>query len=447
MNRFLPAAILLAGLLGTVVVSAGPTRGFPAGPELPEATGAAPVGLAGCASSNCHGRSDRAVSPEETWKSSCTVWAANDPHARAYDVLDPEKNAIAKKMRAVFGRREKGYDPRTDGRCLACHANPAVPAGPEFDPIRREGVGCEACHGNAGVWVRTHTQVHPPDRNGLAELNDPGARAAVCAGCHVGAPGRDMNHDMIAAGHPKLNFEFASHLARLPKHWWERDRKTKAERGPAFLLDAWAAGAFAAGEAACRLSIDRQTRKDPWPELAEWNCYACHHPLEQSTWRPAAAFVKQKTAVWTVPWPLNDAAAADALRNGLGGRVAEQVGKVNLAAGDSRLEPLKVLGDGLKKDGAGLSGVGVAKVFQAIDATPDIPDWDTGYRKYLALGVLEKVRRDTAKTENAGIAAALKDVEAALGLPKHPVEEKFDPGRVRDAIKVLSSRLRAGWGK
>src|SRR5262249_12680736 len=163
-------------------------------------------------------------------------------------------------------------------------------------------------------------------RHGLAELNDLGSRAKTCAGCHVGGTG-DMNHDMIAAGHPRLNFEFASHLARMPKHWFERDRATGEVRGPEDLLQAWVGGAFGAGEARCSLSQVRQGRKHPWPELAEWNCYACHHDLLGQGWRSEAGF-KLDAKAWTLPWPLGNEAAADAMVAGLGKRVADATAEI-----------------------------------------------------------------------------------------------------------------------
>src|SRR6476660_5000791 len=105
--------------------------------------------------------------------------------------------------------------------------------------LRSEGVGCEACHGNASSWYGPHTgdtwsAANRPalyQTHGMHKLYDVGERALVCAGCHVGAPAdekrgypvpRDMNHDMIAAGHPRLNFDFADYQRRLPPHWQEK---------------------------------------------------------------------------------------------------------------------------------------------------------------------------------------------------------------------------------
>ena len=83
----------------------------------------------------------------------------------------------------------------------------------------------------------------------MTNLSSPAARARVCVDCHVGnrSRGMDMNHDLIAAGHPRLNFEFASYLASYPKHW--REAHEKAVPGPEreaasaeFEAKSWAVG-------------------------------------------------------------------------------------------------------------------------------------------------------------------------------------------------------------
>ena len=70
------------------------------------------------------------------------------------------------------------------------------------------------------------------DRFGFMDTKNLVSRIEQCAGCHIGQdargglPLRDVNHDLIAAGHPRLNFEFAAYHENQPKHW-----KSSAARG------------------------------------------------------------------------------------------------------------------------------------------------------------------------------------------------------------------------
>src|SRR5262249_14971856 len=87
----------------------------------------------------------------------------------------------------------------------------------------------------------------------------------------------EVNHDLIAAGHPRLNFEFATYMRAMPPHWHERDRETGEPAGPAFPARAWSAGQSATVKAALRLLDHRG--KGPWPEFTEQSCFDCHHEL------------------------------------------------------------------------------------------------------------------------------------------------------------------------
>ena len=104
-------------------------------------------------------------------------------------------------------------------------------------------------------------------------------RAETCVRCHVGAgPEHDVDHDLIAAGHPRLEFELTAFLANLPPHWRERkgDHDNEAQ--------AWAVGQVVTASAALRQLRQRAEKDKPWPEFAEYDCFACHHDLSQD-WR------------------------------------------------------------------------------------------------------------------------------------------------------------------
>src|SRR5688572_29008409 len=112
------------------------------------------VGVASCAGSTCHGRSEadgKIVRQDElrVWQDESSPAGA---HSRAWRVLtEPRSKAIA----ARLGIGEAASAPM----CLGCHATPA-PAGqrgPRFHTS--DGVGCEGCHGAAGGWLASHYAV------------------------------------------------------------------------------------------------------------------------------------------------------------------------------------------------------------------------------------------------------------------------------------------------
>ena len=117
---------------------------------------------------------------------------------------------------------------------------------------------------------------------GLRDTKDLTSRAAICAGCHVGehsADGltvRDVNHDLIAAGHPRLNFEFSAFLDNMPAHWDEKDENAGAagpsRRAADFPARAWAIGRLTTIKAALALLESRvaevEVRPEPWSGTA-----------------------------------------------------------------------------------------------------------------------------------------------------------------------------------
>ena len=73
--------------------------------------------------------------------------------------------------------------------------------------------------------------------------------------CHVGTPDANVDHDMIAAGHPPLRFEFSSYLANLPPHWDVAKDRQKNSPGGETLFEplAWVTGQNISSAAAAEL--------------------------------------------------------------------------------------------------------------------------------------------------------------------------------------------------
>jgi hypothetical protein len=116
--------------------------------------------------------------------------------------------------------------------------------------------------------------------------------------CHVGDSDREVNHDLIAAGHPRLNFEFGAFQAIMPKHWREEGEEAR----PDFEARAWAVGQVVSAQAALALLAHRaRPGSQPWPEFAEYDCFACHHDLAEPSWRQKPGHYANRTP-GSFPW-------------------------------------------------------------------------------------------------------------------------------------------------
>jgi hypothetical protein len=287
------------------------------------------VGAGSCASSGCHGGNK---GYDEPWRSAYSVWITDDKHARAHRVLYGD---LAKQIVAHLDAKPLAdVRPERDRRCIGCHATGAT-TDTHDTAWMTDGVSCESCHGPAKQWLATHTfwpakHERPPkfaDEQGMSDTSNPASAAARCAACHVGRPrepgetvDHDMNHDMIAAGHPRLNFEYSTYLALMPKHWSEpkndprlADDAQRAQRQTERELKAWSSGQLAVAAAALELTAGRaeaahaaadpKNAKQPlpivWPEFSEYDCYRCHHGLRGTDDRQAKALER------TLPAKLN----------------------------------------------------------------------------------------------------------------------------------------------
>ena len=182
--------------------------------------------------------------------------------------------------------------------------------------LQAQGIGCEACHGAAQKsdgWLTMHTtkawkelDAAAKEKHGMKDLSDPpcGRRTRCAPGCHAGAapdpkngvPARDLNHDLMAAGHPRLLFELSTFHANLPAHW----RRDKYKADPAHEAKLWAAGRVESARTSLELLKTRASEeagvKKPWPEFAETDCFACHAALREgrTDWRHRPGYRKDR---------------------------------------------------------------------------------------------------------------------------------------------------------
>lgn len=296
MRRFL-ACLLAAAAAALAWWGLGPRSPAAVRPREAEAPGRplpgyVPTGAGSCAAAACHGGDG----PPWVKGNEYTAWMNCDPHRRAYHVLFDERSTRI--IKNLHDSRAAPVNPL----CLACHATPPGSSRSPC-PTLADGVSCEACHGPAGRWLALHYRpqwqaLSPAEkvRLGMWPTKDMAARARVCVGCHVGAAGRDVNHDLLAAGHPRLHFEYSSYLAILPKHWnvWE-----EKARLPDLEARAWQVGQVVSGRAALDLLAHRAgTKNNPWPEFAEYNCFACHQDLRE----PGARRGPVRGRLGALPW-------------------------------------------------------------------------------------------------------------------------------------------------
>jgi hypothetical protein len=241
-------------------------------------------GPGSCASSNCHG----GVTPKglvRIAQNEYSIWAAQDKHSRAYNVLS---NPTSIRMGKLIGLEQA---PNKSDKCLACHALNvhSEQRAQTFQSID-DGVSCESCHGPAVGWLGPHTlkgQSHEQSlRLGMYDTRDLAKRTDRCLTCHLGTPEKEVDHVMIAAGHPDLTFELESFSSSMPRHW-----RPAQNASPWLSVQELAVGqAITLREGLRRL--DRRASGPNWPEFSEYECFACHHSLTtpQASWRQAQGY-------------------------------------------------------------------------------------------------------------------------------------------------------------
>ena len=247
------------------------------------------VGVASCAGSTCHGRSEptgKVVRQDEIlhWQDASSQTGA---HSRAYAVLaGPRGQAIAAKL---------GIGSATSaGECLGCHADPAYAGkGPRWHVS--DGVGCEACHGGAQSWLNSHYAVggsHAANvARGMYPLDQPRARAEKCLDCHFGSDraGQFVSHRIMAAGHPRVSFELDLFSALQQHHDEDSDYIQRKHRTNNVQM--WAIGQAAAVSRATTLFAGPKGTEGVFPEIYFFDCQTCHRqifdgPNGKANWVP-----------------------------------------------------------------------------------------------------------------------------------------------------------------
>lgn len=257
------------------------------------------IGSDSCGTSTCH---SGPIGSQPHWNSSQSVFEAFDPHARVGLTLSSKlSERIVWTLDPESKRSSDRFQEVLRARCNSCHspidAQGVVPGDGTDQHQSLSGVSCEACHGPASNWVQSHLREDWTVSDSMRQTRDFVQRIDGCVRCHVGSRSadgmvRDMNHDMIAAGHPALRFDGWSALRRLPRHAVE----DRSQDGLPSLENESELRRFLAAQAigiraAIQLTAERREESQPtspdapstasvWPELAEFDCFACHHNLK-----------------------------------------------------------------------------------------------------------------------------------------------------------------------
>jgi hypothetical protein len=245
-----------------------------------------------------------------------------------------------------------------------------------------------------------------------------------------------VNHDLIAAGHPRLNFEFAAFHAAMPRHWPDARDRVHTD----FEYRAWLAGQLATAQASLELLADRAgDAKKPWPELAEHDCAACHHDL-QATSKPTQRPGKLGAVPWS-SWSL-----------GMTPRALKAIGADGAPLADLRKELERGWHDRPAIVQKARRAAGAMKpLLERIDAAAEPQDllleilvhdnrraaqsWDDAAQIALALAALRKAEIDRKTPLPGSYRLAIQEISRRLTLPRnYDNPDSLDPIAVRKRL-------------
>jgi hypothetical protein len=216
------------------------------------------------------------------WLNEYRVWLRQDYHSRAYRTLQTaQSKAIAEKLGLPSAHAAK--------ICLDCHADNVEVAARGRRFQISDGVGCEACHGGSGKWLESHaeeTTSHADNlKQGMYPTEQPLARARLCLSCHLGTKDKLATHEIMGAGHPRLAFELETFTVNQPAHY--QVDADYSERKPSIpSVNMWLAGLSVTSLQSLELLQEEWFTKDTLvPELAFYQCHACHHPMDDLRWQ------------------------------------------------------------------------------------------------------------------------------------------------------------------
>ena len=438
MNARLPRFVAFAVCAGALALRAGAA-------PLPDESPHRSLGVGSCAASTCHGAA-------ESWKGANVLqteyhtWLRGDKHARAYALL---LNARSREIAAKLGLAEPAHRAAI---CLDCHAHNVPHARREKEFVLADGVGCEACHGPAQRWIQRHVAPGTTHAANVAEGLYPGAdveqRARLCLSCHLGNTRKFVTHRMMGAGHPRLSFEMDTFSRLQPLHY-RIDEDWMRRKGSWDGVANWAVGQVVAAQETLKLLLDPARGRDGlFPELALFDCHACHQPM--SNRRNKGRLPAGPGAV-----RLNDSGllmlrvVAQRVDGALGAELSRQIERLHLAIANGNDAPAQVRATLLLTER--LLPPVVARRFTAEDVrgmmaallddgiSGHYTDYAGAEQATMALQSLTNGLRQRGALPQGAAQAALKRLLATVA-----EDESFKADSFKAALRELRSALETG---
>ncbi|HEX6376363.1 MAG TPA: multiheme c-type cytochrome [Allosphingosinicella sp.] len=414
------------------------------------------VGVATCAGSTCHGRSEAngaIVRQDELrlWQDPSSPAGA---HSRAWRVLtEPRAKAIA----ARLGIGEAASAPM----CLGCHATPAAPGARGGRFQISDGVGCESCHGAASGWLASHYAVggsHAANvARGLIPLDNPRARAGQCLDCHFGSldSGQFVDHRIMAAGHPRISFELDL-FSTLQQHHNEDDDYVRRKGRPNGVTT-WAVGQAMALERSLTLfATPGRGTEGMFPEFYFFDCHSCHRRIsDDPRFEPTKAANPERPIPSGTP-PYNDenmimlAAAARVAAPGLAPRFERDSRAFHVALTKDRASAVAAankLKESARAVAADLSrGVSRAQLFDIVDTiagnavSPRFTDYTGSVQAVMAVDTLLSALVSSGEVSASQAGSIRGDINLAYRAVRDP--NAYQPREFRASLGRAAAAIR-----
>lgn len=406
------------------------------------------LGVVTCAGNTCHG-ANAPLKDSRTQQNEFTIWHREDKHAKAYTVLF---NDASKRIARNLGINAA----HTEKLCLDCHADsvPVERRGKRFQI--EDGVGCETCHGGGERYLGPHvsgTRTHAENVElGLYPLDEPVARANLCLTCHLGTKDKLATHRIMGAGHPRISFELDTFTHIQPMHF-KLDKDYKERKGNPNGMQIWAVGQVSAAERFLELFQDpKYQTAGILPELAFFDCHACHRPMKHPHWD-----FRESSGLQPGTIHLNDAnllmlrsllrhispAQGELLHKAL--LRLHQATSVSLADAHKEaaaMRPLlaEIRNTVLQRQFTPADMHAVALDLAGEGARGNYNDYGAAEQAAMALGAIaEALRTDGALSaeKSAQMESSLKEIDAVL-----KDEHGYDPERMIKSLKTIETILR-----